>query len=143
RQPQSPDLDGVRNSEALLQSSPPGERVSSGMLPLKRFRVSASPATGLVGMEENVFLSDFFGCVGFLPLTTQSHIRETMVEMMTAPAPLQQPAIAGSWNEETRFSEVERGANCRKASDVEKYSQLAQEALPKSVSGPADAEVAK
>ncbi|CBN75400.1 hypothetical protein Esi_0093_0019 [Ectocarpus siliculosus] len=124
-------------------------------------------------MEESVFLSDFFGCVGFLPLTTQSHIRETMVEMMTAPAPLQQPAIAGIWDEETRFSEIERRANCRKASDVnqlpmnpqsctfwcaialgavakgnpvesvEKYSQLAQEALPKSVSGPADAEVAK
>ncbi|CAN0100861.1 unnamed protein product, partial [Ectocarpus sp. 12 AP-2014] len=138
-----------------------------------RFRVSASPATGLVGMEENVFLSDFFGCVGFLPLTTQSHIRETMVKMMTAPAPLQQPPIAGNWDEETRFSEIERGVNCSKASDVnqlpmnpqsctfwcaialgavakgnpvesvEKYSQLAQAALPKSFSGPADAEVAK
>ncbi|CAM9645579.1 unnamed protein product, partial [Ectocarpus sp. 13 AM-2016] len=138
-----------------------------------RFRVSLSPATGLVGMEENVFLSDLFGCVGFLPLTTKSHIRETMVETMTAPAPLQQPAIAGNWDEETRFSEIERGVNCSKASDVnqfrinpqsctfwcaialgavakghpvesvEKYSQLAQEALPKSASGPADAEVAK
>ena len=36
-----------------------------------RCRLSASPATGLVGMQENAFLSDFFGCVGFLPLTTQ------------------------------------------------------------------------
>ena len=35
-----------------------------------RCRLSASPATGLVGMQENGFLSDFFGCVGFLPLTT-------------------------------------------------------------------------
>lgn len=36
-----------------------------------RCRLSASPATGLVGMKENGFLSDFFSCVGFLPLTTQ------------------------------------------------------------------------
>ena len=36
-----------------------------------RCRFSASPATGLVGMQENGFLSDFFGCVGFLPLTTR------------------------------------------------------------------------
>ena len=35
-----------------------------------RCRLSASPATGLVGMQENSFLKDFFGCVGFLPLTT-------------------------------------------------------------------------
>ena len=36
-----------------------------------RCRLSASPATGLVGMRENAFLNDFFGCVGFFPLTTQ------------------------------------------------------------------------
>ncbi|CAN0107494.1 unnamed protein product [Ectocarpus sp. 6 AP-2014] len=48
-----------------------------------RCRFSASPATGLVGMQENAFLSDFFGCVGFLPLTTESHVREAMVSMMT------------------------------------------------------------
>jgi len=36
-----------------------------------RIRLSASPATGLVGMQENGFLSDFFGCIGFLPLATQ------------------------------------------------------------------------
>ena len=35
-----------------------------------RCKLSASPATGLVGMEENGFLCDFFGCVGFLPLAT-------------------------------------------------------------------------
>ncbi|CAM9184638.1 unnamed protein product [Ectocarpus fasciculatus] len=38
---------------------------------MKRYRFSASPATGLVGMKENVFLSNFFGSVGFLPLTTR------------------------------------------------------------------------
>ncbi|CAM9651184.1 unnamed protein product, partial [Ectocarpus sp. 4 AP-2014] len=48
-----------------------------------RFRLSASPATGLVGMRENAFLGEFFGCVGFLPLTTPSHIRGVMVKMMT------------------------------------------------------------
>ena len=35
-----------------------------------RCGLSPSPATGLVGMQENAFLSDFFACVGFLPLTT-------------------------------------------------------------------------
>ncbi|CAN0486512.1 unnamed protein product, partial [Ectocarpus sp. 8 AP-2014] len=38
---------------------------------MKRYRFSASPATGLVGMQENVFLSNFFDSVGFLPLTTR------------------------------------------------------------------------
>ncbi|CAM9627765.1 unnamed protein product [Ectocarpus sp. 12 AP-2014] len=69
-------------SRELLRHSSSGAIHASGILPLKRFRLSASPATGLVGMQENTFLSDFFGCVGFLPLTTQSHIRETMVRMM-------------------------------------------------------------
>eukprot|EP00752_Nemacystus_decipiens_P008860 g7906.t1 len=55
------------------------------MLPFKRCSLSPSPATGLVGMQENAFLCDFFGCVGFLPLTTKSHIRETMVKIMLAP----------------------------------------------------------
>ena len=36
-----------------------------------RCRLSPSPATGLVGMEENTFLSDYFACVGFLPFTSQ------------------------------------------------------------------------
>ncbi|CAB1096251.1 unnamed protein product [Ectocarpus sp. CCAP 1310/34] len=70
-------------STELLRHSSSGALQASGMLPLKRFRLSASPATGLVGMQENAFLSDFFGCVGFLPLTTPSHIRGEMVRMMT------------------------------------------------------------
>ena len=41
------------------------------LLCLNRCRLSASPATGLVGMRENTFISDFFGCIGFLPLATQ------------------------------------------------------------------------
>ncbi|CAN0339839.1 unnamed protein product, partial [Ectocarpus fasciculatus] len=47
-----------------------------------RCRLSASPATGLVGMQENVFLCDFFGCLGILPLTTESTVRNAMVEVM-------------------------------------------------------------
>ena len=35
-----------------------------------RCRLSASPATGLVGMQENAFLSDYFACLGFLPLAS-------------------------------------------------------------------------
>ena len=38
-----------------------------------RCRLSASPATGLVGMQENAFLGDYFGCMGFMPLTTQRY----------------------------------------------------------------------
>lgn len=38
-----------------------------------RCSLSPSPATGLVGMQENAFLSDFFACVGFLPLTTKRY----------------------------------------------------------------------
>lgn len=36
-----------------------------------RLRLTASPATGLVGMQENAFLGDFFDCIGFLPLANQ------------------------------------------------------------------------
>ncbi|CAN0123755.1 unnamed protein product [Ectocarpus sp. 6 AP-2014] len=73
---------GMQSTE-LLRHSSSGALLACGMLPLKRFRLNASPATGLVGMQENTFLSDFFGCVGFLPLTTPSHIRGEMVRMMT------------------------------------------------------------
>ena len=38
-----------------------------------RCSLSPSPATGLVGMQENTFLSDFFACVGFLPLVTKRY----------------------------------------------------------------------
>ncbi|CAN0475782.1 unnamed protein product, partial [Ectocarpus sp. 12 AP-2014] len=54
-----------------------------GLTPCRCVILSASPATGLVGMRENAFLREFFGCVGFLPLTTPSHIRGVMVKMMT------------------------------------------------------------
>ncbi|CAN0122963.1 unnamed protein product [Ectocarpus sp. 6 AP-2014] len=161
------------HGEVLLQSSPPEALVSSARLPLKRLRLSASPAVGLVGMQESAFLSDFFGCVGFLPLTTRSTIREAMVQIMATPATLQRPPVGGSCDEEALVDAIARGEDLMKASEghqlpmnprsctfwcaialgalakgssfesVAKYSQLAHEALAKSNSGPADAEVAK
>eukprot|EP00903_Cladosiphon_okamuranus_P014173 g13171.t2 len=57
---------------SVLASSPSGgERL---WLPLERSRFSASPATGLVGLQENVFLTDFFACLGFLSLTSHGNV---------------------------------------------------------------------
>ncbi|CAM9311543.1 unnamed protein product [Ectocarpus sp. 12 AP-2014] len=138
------------------------------MLPLKRFRLSASPATGLVGMQENAFLSDFFGCVGFYPLTTQSHIRGAMVRMMAHSAAQHQPGASRDSPEQGQFGAVftDDGITtgnqlltgtsactfwCAvgvgalvKGSPVEsvaKYSRLARDALD-AYAGPVDAEVA-
>ncbi|CBN75397.1 hypothetical protein Esi_0093_0008 [Ectocarpus siliculosus] len=124
-------------------------------------------------MEENAFLSDFFGCVGFLPLTTKSHIRETMVKIMRSPASLQQSAVEADCDDERSYDAIARGAHWIQASErnqlprdpstctfwcaialgalaegspiqsVYKYSELAQEALATSGSGPANVEVAK
>ncbi|CBN75493.1 expressed unknown protein [Ectocarpus siliculosus] len=80
--------------------------MTSGMLPFKRCRLSASPATGLVGMQENAFLSDFFGCVGFLPLTTPSHIRETMVTIMLPRASSQQSVFGDDCDEGGHYFEA-------------------------------------
>ncbi|CAN0224657.1 unnamed protein product, partial [Ectocarpus fasciculatus] len=68
-------------------------------------------------MEENAFLSDFFGCVGFLPLTTQSNIREAMVQIMATPAHPQPPAVGGGCDMEDRFDAIARGTGWRKASE--------------------------
>ncbi|CAM9167230.1 unnamed protein product [Ectocarpus fasciculatus] len=68
RRPRGPS--GKQAAE-LLRPSASGTLLGCGMLPLKRLKMSASPATGLVGMQENAFLSYFFGCVGFLPFTTR------------------------------------------------------------------------
>ncbi|CAM9741827.1 unnamed protein product [Ectocarpus sp. 6 AP-2014] len=103
--PQGPDRDGMNAKEVLLHSTT-GALVTSGMLPFKRCRLSASPATGLVGMQENAFLSDFFGCVGFLPLTTPSHIRETMVTIMLPPASSQQPVFGDDCDEGGHYFEA-------------------------------------
>ncbi|CAM9448382.1 unnamed protein product [Ectocarpus sp. 4 AP-2014] len=123
-------------------------------------------------MQENAFLGDFFGCVGFLPLTTPSHIRETMVNIMVSPA-MQQSLVDGDFGAEGPLDSIAGGVEWSKASgghqlpmnpstctfwcaialgalakgspleSVAKYCQLAHEALAKSSLGPTDAEVAK
>lgn len=40
---------------------------------LTRCRLTASPATGLVGMEENSLLSDYFSCMGFISPTSERY----------------------------------------------------------------------
>ncbi|CAN0350071.1 unnamed protein product [Ectocarpus sp. 12 AP-2014] len=102
--PQGPDQDGVNTKEVLLHSTT-GALMTSGV-PFKRCRLSASPATGLVGMQENAFLSDFFSCVGFLPLTTPSHIRETMVTIMLPPTSFQQSVFGDDCDETGHYFEA-------------------------------------
>eukprot|EP00752_Nemacystus_decipiens_P005061 g4595.t1 len=136
---------------------------------IKRCRLSASPATGLVGMQENLFLSDFFGCIGFLPLTTESDVREAMVKIMLSS---KAAAARKDCGEEDDSGTIEGGldpgwalaggnlpidpSTCafwcavamgalvkgRAIESVSHYTKLAKEALAGYV-GPANAEVAK
>ncbi|CAM9689569.1 unnamed protein product [Ectocarpus sp. 6 AP-2014] len=175
RELQRPNDECAHGREAVLESTRPEARPTSGMLAMKRyrrlrFRFSASLATGLVGMRENVFLSDFFGCFGFLPLTTRGYIREAMVKIMTTRSSLRQ-SVGADCDDEGHFHGIESGAEWITTSErnqlpmdpstctfwcaialgalakgspvgsVSKYCELAQEALPKSDSGPADLEV--
>lgn len=74
---------------------------------LQRCRLSASPATGLVGMQENVYLSDYFGCLGFLPLMCQSTIREAMVKIFLASnAHTLRPESAPSSTGRTKYGQL-------------------------------------
>ena len=45
----------------------------SNVVPLMvcRGRLSISPATGLIGLPENGFLDDFFGCMGFIGIANE------------------------------------------------------------------------
>ncbi|CAN0384642.1 unnamed protein product, partial [Scytosiphon promiscuus] len=84
-----------------------------------RCRLRASPATGLVGMQENAFLSDFFGCVGFLPLTNERQIRETMVKIMMTAYPRQEPGFdSDACGEEGKFGACEVGSTFENVSGV-------------------------
>ncbi|CAM9549099.1 unnamed protein product [Ectocarpus sp. 12 AP-2014] len=68
-------------------------------------------------MQENAFLSDFFGCNGFLPLTTPSHIRETMVKIMLPPTSSQQSVLGDDCGEGGHYFEaVARGGDLSKTS---------------------------
>ncbi|CAN0269289.1 unnamed protein product [Ectocarpus sp. 12 AP-2014] len=71
------DTEGATKAEARHRGSQD--------VAIKRFRLRASPATGLVGMQENSFLTSFFSSVGFLPLTTRRDVRETIVTLMISP----------------------------------------------------------
>ncbi|CAM9999092.1 unnamed protein product, partial [Ectocarpus fasciculatus] len=57
-------------------------------------------------MQENAYLSDFFGCVGCLPLTTPSHIRGAMVRMMTGPTAQQRLGALHDSPEQGQFGAV-------------------------------------
>ncbi|CAM9174833.1 unnamed protein product [Ectocarpus sp. 4 AP-2014] len=166
RRPRGPA--GMQSTE-LLRHSSSGALQACGMLPLKRFRLSASPATGLVGIQENAFLIDFFGCVGFLPLTTPSHIRGEMVRMMTLSTTPHRPGashdspgqgqLGAIFTEDgittgnqlsagpsacTFWCAVGVGALVRGSpvESVANYSRLARDALD-AYTGPVNAEVAK
>ncbi|CAN0483741.1 unnamed protein product [Ectocarpus sp. 12 AP-2014] len=96
------------NVPAAMQSTDSsfGTLPAGGVLTLKRFRLGASPATGLVGMQENAFLNDFFGCVGLLPLTTPSHIRGAMVRMMTGPTAQQKLGALHDSSDQGQFGAI-------------------------------------
>eukprot|EP00903_Cladosiphon_okamuranus_P019499 g17932.t1 len=76
-----PFFTGRRALSAPAGSGCGGNRV---LLPLKRGRFSASPATGLIGLQENEFLGDFFGCLGFLSLASEGTVRGAIVSIMVA-----------------------------------------------------------
>ncbi|CAN0124084.1 unnamed protein product [Ectocarpus sp. 6 AP-2014] len=168
RKQQLRGLAGTQSTE-LQRHSLSGAFLARDTLPLKRCRLSASPATGLVGMQENAFLSDFFGCVGFLPLTTRSHVRGAMVTMMAHSAAQHQLRARYNSPDQGQFgaifsedgfttgNQLSTGPSVctfwcavgvgalvkgRPAESVTIYSRLARGALD-AYTGPVDAEVAK
>ncbi|CAN0073206.1 unnamed protein product [Scytosiphon promiscuus] len=89
------------------------------MFPRCRCRLGASPATGLVGMRENSYISDFFGCVGFLPLASESQIREAMVKIMMLAGPQQEAALSTDcYGEEAQFGTLVGWGTWNEASGV-------------------------
>ncbi|CAB1109300.1 unnamed protein product [Ectocarpus sp. CCAP 1310/34] len=166
RRPRGPA--GVQTAD-MFRPSASGTLLPGGMLPLKRLKLSASPATGLVGMQENAFLSDFFGCVGFMPFTSRSHIRGAMVRMMARSTAQHQPGARHNSPEQSQFgdtftedgitpgNQLLTGPSCctfwcavgmgalAKGSPVESvanYSRLARDAMD-AYTGPVDADVAE
>eukprot|EP00904_Undaria_pinnatifida_P005103 jgi/Undpi1/1722/HiC_scaffold_11.g05112.m1 len=89
---------GAKRPVRPTQLGPGGDMVAtpygrtsgiSSVLSLKRCRLSPSPATGLVGMQENAFLNDYFDCLGFLPLANERMVRQAVVQIMLGPNPQQ------------------------------------------------------
>ncbi|CAB1099293.1 unnamed protein product [Ectocarpus sp. CCAP 1310/34] len=135
---QGPDRYGVNAKEVLLHSTT-GALKTSGMLPFKRCGLSASPATGLVGMQENVFLSGLFGCVGFFHSPSRVAPGGDLVKTSAGNQFPMDPSACTLW------CAVALGAliKGRPIESVTSYAQLAKGALAKSSSGPGGAEVAK
>ncbi|CAM9269559.1 unnamed protein product [Ectocarpus sp. 4 AP-2014] len=82
----------------------------------KRARLSASPATGLVGMKENELLNSFFSCFGFFPLTHESLVRGTIMEVVLVPpvgaedvAPRR---LAGAWGKSEPRQGTDTASTC-------------------------------
>ncbi|CAN0378950.1 unnamed protein product, partial [Pylaiella littoralis] len=86
-----PQLSDQRSWHADGANAIQGERHHTATgplpLPLKRGQFSASPATGLIGLQENGFLSDFFDCLGFLSLASESGVRTAIFSVMHAAEP--------------------------------------------------------
>ncbi|CAM9748965.1 unnamed protein product [Scytosiphon promiscuus] len=145
-----------RNGELLARRSQRltaiGMRMGKGdgkILPLtlNRSRLSASPATGLVGLQENSFLGGFFDCMAFLPLASDSSIRETMVGLMSYSYATDQSSSGGinliRPSTSSFWSAVAIGALLKgfPPATVEKYIRLAEDVL-RFYAGPATAELA-
>ncbi|CAM9789924.1 unnamed protein product, partial [Scytosiphon promiscuus] len=79
--------------------------------PLKRSQLSASPATGLVGLQENEFLKDFYECLGFLSLASESTVRSAMVSVMCASAQERRRTASGQSPDEGAVGESPQKAD--------------------------------
>ncbi|CAM9441777.1 unnamed protein product, partial [Laminaria digitata] len=111
-----------------------------------------------------MFLSDYFGCIGFLPFTSQSNIRETMVNIFAGSVSVHESHSGEYSMTDQRFDTivpadsqlpvdpsicvfwcaVALGAlvKGRPIESVDKYARLAREVLAH-VSGPPTAEAGR
>ncbi|CAN0120612.1 unnamed protein product [Ectocarpus sp. 12 AP-2014] len=91
-----------RSSTALVAASSSARKAPSAVM--KRARMGPSAATGLVGFEENVFVSDFFDRLGFFPLANQKTVRRAIMEVLFRPAEEQGSFRGGAESMEGVFS---------------------------------------
>ncbi|CAM9167443.1 unnamed protein product, partial [Ectocarpus sp. 6 AP-2014] len=91
-----------RSSTALVAGSSSRRKPPSAVM--KRARLGPSAATGLVGFEENVYVSDFFDRLGFFPLANQKTVRRAIMEVLFRPAEEQGSFRGGAESMEGVFS---------------------------------------